>query len=66
MQASTFIPLGMFSGSTPHEPALLARTNNSGTGGIEIVLPSGARLSVDASVNEQALSRVLRAVKSAT
>ena len=30
-------------------------------GSIEIALPNGARISVDASVNEKALSRVLRA-----
>ena len=63
---TAFLPLGLLGGPTPREPALLTRANNSGTGGIEIVLPSGARLSVDASVNEQALSRVLRAMKSAT
>ena len=40
--------------------------NHNTAGGIEIVLPNGARVSVDASVNEQALSRVLRAMKSVT
>jgi len=63
---TAFLPLGLLGGPTPGEPALLTRAKNSGAGGIEIVLPSGARLSVDASVNEQALSRVLRAMKSAT
>ena len=62
---TTFLPLGRLGGPTPCEPALAARMKG-GAGGIEIVLPSGARLSVDASVNEQALSRVLRAMKSAT
>jgi transposase len=62
---TAFLPLGLLGGPTPGEPALLTRAKNSGAGGIEIVLPSGARLSVDASVNEQALSRVLRAMKSA-
>jgi hypothetical protein len=33
------------------------------SGSIEIALPNGARICVDASVNEKALSRVLRAVK---
>jgi transposase len=61
---TAFLPLGLLGGPTPGEPALLTRTKG-GAGGIEIVLPSGARLSVDASVNEQALSRVLRAMKSA-
>ena len=31
-------------------------------GSIEIALPNGTRISVDASVNEKALSRVLRAM----
>ncbi len=39
---------------------------DGGVGGIEIVLPNGARVSVDAFVNEKALSRVLRAMKGAT
>ena len=39
---------------------------DAGVGGIEIVLPNGARLSVDAPVKEKALSRVLRAMKGAT
>jgi transposase len=42
------------------------RSNDSGVGGIEIVLANGARVSVDAFVNEKALSRVLRAMKEAT
>jgi len=33
------------------------------TGSIEIALPNGTRISIDAFVNEQALSRVLRAMK---
>jgi transposase len=63
---TTFIPLGLLGGASPREPASLAHTNSATAGGIEIMLPDGARLSVDASVNEQALSRVLRAMKSAT
>jgi hypothetical protein len=35
-------------------------------GAIEIALSNGARVSVDAFVNERALSRVLRAMKEAT
>ena len=35
-------------------------------GAIEIALSNGARVSVDAFVNEKALSRVLRAMKGAT
>ena len=42
------------------------RGSDGGAGGIEIVLPNGARVSVDAFVNEKALSRVLRAMKGAT
>jgi transposase-like protein len=34
-------------------------------GGIEVALPNGARIRVDAFVNEQALSRVFRALKAA-
>ncbi len=40
--------------------------SDGGVGGIEIVLPNGARVSVDAFVNEKALSRVLRAMKGTT
>ena len=76
--ASPFIPLGVFGGSSHRDTAMLAppqppkpqqsrpmRGSDGGVGGIEIVLPNGARLSVDASVNEKALSRVLRAMKGA-
>ena len=41
--------------------ALLAET-----GAIEITLPNGARVCVDAFVNETALARVLRAMRSLT
>ena len=63
---TAFLPLGLLGGPSPREPAFPARANHGAAGGIEIVLPNGARLSVDTSVNEQALSRVLRAMKSAT
>ena len=76
--APTFIPLGMVGGSDPREPALPAppepkpseplrpvQASDGGVGAIEIVLPNGTRLSVDASVDEAALSRVLRAMKAA-
>jgi hypothetical protein len=36
------------------------------TGAIEITLPNGTRLAVDASVNGKALARVLRAMKGLT
>ncbi len=74
--AAPFIPLGVFGGSGHRDTAVLAqpqpprpepsrpmRGSDAGVGGIEIVLPNGARLSVDAFVNEKALSRVLRAMK---
>lgn len=74
-----FIPLGVFGGSGHRDTAMLAqpqppepeqpqpmRSSDSGVGGIEIVLPNGARVSVDAFVNEKALSRVLRAMKGTT
>src|SRR5208337_2819357 len=48
------------------EPPRPMGASDSGVGGIEIVLPNGARVSVDAFVNEKALSRVLRAMKGAT
>ncbi len=63
---TTFIPLGLLGGPSTREPASLAHKKNDTAGGIEIVLPGGARVSVDTSVNEQALSRVLRAMKSVT
>ena len=74
-----FIPLGVFGGSSHRDTAMLERSqppepesprptrgSDGGVGGIEIVLPNGARVSVDAFVNEKALSRVLRAMKGAT
>ena len=77
--ATPFIPLGVFGGAGHRDTAMLAppqppepaspgsmRGSDIGVGGIEIVLPNGARVSVDASVNEKALSRVLRAMKGAT
>jgi transposase len=76
---AAFIPLGVFGGSGHRDTAMLTqpqppkpehsrpmRGSDAGVGGIEIVLPNGARLSVDAFVNEKALSRVLRAMKGAT
>ena len=69
MPPAAFIPLGMLGGSSPHATPRLAlpepesRANGGSVGGIEIMLPNGARVSVDAFVNEKALSRVLRAMK---
>jgi transposase len=45
------------------EPAPRSPSAEGKTGSIEITLPNGARVSVDAFVNEKALSRVLRAMK---
>jgi transposase len=77
MQApgTAFIPLGVFGGPAREGPVMLAppeatrtqqaRSSNGVAGGIEIALPNGARVSVDAFVNERALARVLRAMKGA-
>ncbi len=48
------------------EPAPHSASATDKTGGIEITLPDGARVNVDASVNEKALARVLRAMKGLT
>jgi transposase len=74
-QAAGFVPVEVFA----EPPAQVATTvalsepkskperqggsSPAGTGGIEITLAGGARVSVDAFVNERALSRVLRAMK---
>jgi transposase len=68
-----FVPIGVLGGKASRGPALLASPElppapvpppADGKGGsIEITLPTGARVSVDAFVNEKALSRVLRAMK---
>jgi transposase len=68
-----FVPVGVVAGKAPHRPVLLASPEPVSTpepppaegkgGSIEITLPNGARVSVDAFVNERALSRVLRAMK---
>jgi len=68
-----FIPVGVVEGKAPRRPALLAPADRepspeipaaqSKAGTIEIALPNGARVSVDASVDEKALSRVLSAMK---
>jgi transposase len=64
-----FLQLGVIGGTSSAPPAMLPqpeperRGGGENTGGIEIALPSGARVRVDAAVNERALSRVLRAMK---
>lgn len=74
--ATAFIPLGVLSGPRPQEAEMLAPpesdtrrslpTSDRGVGAIEIALPNGARVSVDAFVIEKALWRVLRAMKGST
>lgn len=74
-----FIPAGIIEGpvsrtmpampAAPERESELAPPSISGpekTGAIEITLPNGTRLNVDASVNEKALARVLRAMKGLT
>ena len=73
-----FVPLGVVGHADDGGPALLAapqaarpepperRGRDERVGMIELDLPTGARLRVDAFVNETALARVLRAMKRAT
>ena len=64
-----FVQLGVIGGGSGAPPAMLPRSEperrdgGENPGGIEIALPNGARVRVDAAVNERALSRVLRAMK---
>ncbi len=73
-----FVPLGVFGRADDEGPAMLAapldipapeRSRPTGmtmaerVGIIEVALPNGARVRVDAFVNEKALRRVLRAIK---
>lgn len=72
----TFVAVGVVADKAPRVAALQAPpepapapefVSAEGKAGlIEIVLPGGARISVDASVNEKALSRVLRAMRGLT
>ena len=62
------MPIGMIGGAKDEEPTLVAAPSTSDrqeerAGRIEIALASGARIRVDAFVNEKALARVLRALK---
>ena len=71
--AVEFVPLGVIGSAEDESPAMLAppvsEQPRSGmtdrVGGIEVELPNGARIRVDAFVNEKALSRVFRAMKGA-
>lgn len=67
-----FVPISLIGGpasgtaSLPPpspEPAQPPPAADSRAGSIEIALPDGARISVDAFVSEKALSRVLRAMR---
>ncbi len=71
-----FIPVGVIEGPatrglamlappTP-EPAPQSPSSEGKTGSTEIAVPNGVRVSVDAFVNEKALSRVLRAIDGTT
>jgi len=69
-----FLPVGVIDGARRGRPPMLSRPcsepapqqplpADGKAGSIEITLPNGTRINVDASVNEKALSRVLRATK---
>jgi transposase len=68
-----FIPVGLIAGPASDGPVIPVPPAPEQAqqfpaavckpGSIEITLPNGARVSVDAFVNEKALSRALRAVK---
>lgn len=61
--STVFIPPGLVNGSPHRQPTALTGPDHSGAGRIEIALPNGARISVDAFVNEKTFARVLRAMK---
>jgi transposase len=69
-----FLPVGVIDGPRLRSPPMLSPPCpepapqqplpvEGKAGSIEITLPNGTRINVDASVNETALSRVLRAMK---
>jgi transposase len=72
--AVEFVSLGVLGEADIEAPAMLSppelprsrQPGESRAGAIEIALPNGSRVSVDAFVNEKALSRVLRAMKGST
>jgi transposase len=75
-ESVAFVPVGVIESADSCGPERLALPNpepsrpaSSGdgkAGAIEIAMPNGARICVDAFVNETALARVLRAMKRAT
>jgi transposase len=65
--AVEFIPIGVIGQDqavTPPEPGSAPTPSADHSGMIEVELANGARLRVDGQVNERALCRVLRALKS--
>lgn len=58
----TFVPLGVVGTAGTTAPAALS-LSAGGKSSIEIALPNGTQIRVDALVNEQALGRVLRVLK---
>jgi transposase len=73
--AVEFVPLGVLGATASAAPAMLpaprvqqpvprARRRRGRAGAIEIALPDGTRVCVDKAVDEAALSRVLRAMRS--
>ncbi len=63
--AAAFVPLGVLGGPGHRDNAVPAQPRavqggDAGVGGIDIALPNGARLNVDALVNEKALSRAMK------
>jgi transposase len=69
--AITFLPVGVIGEAVNETPAMLPslasprphRGVERRAGAIEIALPDGSRVCVDALVNEEALSRVIRAIR---
>lgn len=64
-EPADFVPIGMIAGAVDHVASVpSAEPCRDERGGIiEIELPTGARVRVDAQVNEKALARVFRALK---
>jgi transposase len=59
----SFVPVGVLNKPPAAEVAPQSTPGDTRAGSIEIALANGTRLSVDAFVDEQALSRVLRAMR---